>query len=201
MNKKLIIASNNYQKTQDLKSILEPIIGIEVVSQMQFNVPEAEETGSTFVENAILKARNACKYTNMPALADDSGLEVDALDKRPGVFSARYAGHETTYAEKIEKLLHELRDVPKPLRTARFQCVIVMLESVSDPTPIICHGTWEGEIALAPAGINGFGYAPIFWLPEHQCTVAELSSEVRNQISHRARALHMFNNTPSKQLH
>ena len=194
MNKKLVIASNNHNKIQDLKFILEPIVGIEVVSQVQFNVPEIEETGLTFVENAILKARNACKYTNMPAIADDSGLEIDALDKRPGVFSARYAGHETTVAEKIEKLLYELRDVPKPLRTARFQCVIVMLRSVSDPTPIICHGTWEGEITFVPAGSNGFGYAPIFWLPEHQCTVAELSSEVRNQISHRAQTLHIFNN-------
>lgn len=194
MNKKLVIASNNYQKTRDLKFILEPIIGIEVISQVQFNVPEAEETGATFVENAILKARNACQYTNMPALADDSGLEVDALDKRPGVFSARYAGSETSYAEKMEKLLYELRDIPKTLRTARFQCVIVMMQSVSDPTPIICHGTWEGEIALAPAGANGFGYSPIFWVPEYQCTAAQLSFEVRNQISHRAQALRMLNN-------
>jgi len=194
MNKKLIIASNNYKKTQDLKFILEPTVGIEVISQMQFNVPEIEETGLTFVENAILKARNACQYTNMPALADDSGLEVDALNKRPGIFSARYAGHETTYAEKMEQLLYELRDVPKPLRTARFQCVIVILQSVTDPSPVICHGTWEGAIALAPAGTNGFGYSPIFWVPEHQCTAAELSFEVRNQISHRAQALRMFNN-------
>lgn len=184
----IIIASNNQHKIQEMASLLQSK-NITVISQAQLLVPEVEETGLTFVENAILKARNACKHTNKPAIADDSGLEVDALEKRPGVYSSRYAGPQATYADNVAKLLQELRDTPQSKRTARFQCVIVFLKSVVDPTPIICQGTWEGEITLVPAGTNGFGYDPVFWVPTHQCTAAQLSLELKNKISHRAVAL------------
>ncbi|MEI8054471.1 MAG: RdgB/HAM1 family non-canonical purine NTP pyrophosphatase [bacterium] len=177
---KIVIASNNEHKTQEIASLLQSK-NITVVSQAQLLVPEAEETGLTFVENAILKARNACEHTDMPAIADDSGLEVDALAKRPGIYSSRYAGPQA--------LLQELRDVPKARRTARFQCIMVFLKSAIDPTPIICQGTWEGKIAFAPAGTNGFGYDPVFWVPTHRCTAAQLGPELKNKISHRAIAL------------
>lgn len=184
----IIIASNNQDKIQEMAPLLQTK-NIDVISQAQLQVPEIEETGLTFVENAILKARNACEYANKPAIADDSGLEVDALAKRPGIYSSRYAGPWATYIDNIAKLLQELRDVPKEQRTARFQCVVVFLKSATDPTPIICHGTWEGEIAFTPVGTNGFGYDPIFWVPAYQCTSAQLLPELKNKISHRAQAL------------
>jgi XTP/dITP diphosphohydrolase len=184
----IIIASNNQDKIQEMVPLLQTK-NIDVISQAQLQVPEIEETGLTFVENAILKARNACEYANKPAIADDSGLEVDALAKRPGIYSSRYAGPWATYIDNIAKLLQELRDVPKEQRTARFQCVVVFLKSATDPTPIICHGTWEGEIAFTPVGTNGFGYDPIFWVPAYQCTSAQLLPELKNKISHRAQAL------------
>lgn len=193
MINKIVIASNNNKKIRDLQYLMQPL-GITTILQSELGIPEIEETGLSFVENAILKARNVAKYTNLPVIGDDSGLEVDALGKRPGIYSARYAGVETSYPEKMAKLLAELHDTPKSLRTARFQCVIVMLQSESDPTPVICHGTWHGEIALAPAGTNGFGYCPIFWLPEHKCTSAQLTDEIRYNISHRAQAVHSLIN-------
>ncbi|CAL7963503.1 dITP/XTP pyrophosphatase [Gammaproteobacteria bacterium] len=185
---KIIIASNNSHKTQEMVSLLQSK-NITVVSQAELLVSEIEETGLTFVENAILKARNACEHANMPAIADDSGLEVDALAKRPGIYSSRYAGPQATYGDNIAKLLQELRDVPKARRAARFQCITVFLKSAIDPTPIICQGTWEGEITLAPAGTNGFGYDPVFWVPTYQCTAAQLAPELKNKISHRAVAM------------
>jgi XTP/dITP diphosphohydrolase len=185
---KIIIASNNNHKIQEIVFLLYSK-NITVVSQAELLVPEIKETGLTFVENAILKARNACEYTNMPAIADDSGLEVDALTKSPGIYSSRYAGLQATYADNVCKLLRELRYVPKDERTARFQCIAVFLKSATDPTPIICQGTWEGEITLAPVGINGFGYDPVFWVPTHQCTAAQLAPELKNKISHRAVAM------------
>jgi len=185
---KIVIASNNKDKIEEVKTIFAQK-NIEVIPQAQLQVPEIEETGLTFVENAILKARNACKHTNMPAIADDSGLEVDALEKRPGIYSSRYAGPQAIYADNIAKLLQELRGVPKARRTARFQCIIVLLKSAIDPTPIICQGAWKGEITLAPAGTNGFGYDSVFWVPAHQCTAAQLTPELKNKISHRAQAL------------
>lgn len=185
---KIIIASNNQNKIQEMASLLQPK-NINIIPQAQLQVPEIAETGLTFVENAILKARNACYHTNMPAIADDSGLEVDALAKRPGIYSARYAREHATYADNIAKLLQELRDVPKAERIARFQCVMVFLQSATDPTPIICQGTWEGEISFTPAGTNGFGYDPVFWVPAYQCTAAQLLPELKNKISHRAEAL------------
>lgn len=184
----IVVASNNNHKISELRHIL-AAKQINIIPQMQLQVPEAEETAPTFVENALLKARNACQYTNLPAIADDSGLEVDALGKQPGVYSARYAGKRGTFADNIAKLLQALRDVPKSQRVARYQCVIVFLKSAMDPMPIICQGTWAGEITDVPVGTSGFGYDPVFWLPSHQCTVAQLSAELKNQISHRACAL------------
>lgn len=193
---KIVIASGNEGKIKEINRIFASDCRINVknsitlLSQTQLQIPEAIETGLTFVENAILKARNACSYANMPAISDDSGLEVDALASSPGVFSARYAGPKATWSDNISKLLQELRGVPKPQRTARFQCVLVFLRFAEDPMPIICHGTWEGEIDFVPSGTNGFGYDPVFWVPTHNCMAAQLSTEIKNSISHRAQALH-----------
>lgn len=187
-NMKIVFASNNENKIRELKHIVESK-GISVIPQSNLQIPEIEETGLTFVENAILKARNACLHTKMPSVADDSGLEVDALSGGPGVYSARFSGPKATNNDNIAKLLYELRDIPDEQRSARFRCLIVFLKSAEDPTPIICQGTWEGKIAFTPSGINNFGYDPVFWLPTHNCTVASLSSEEKNKISHRAQAL------------
>ncbi|EKE00581.1 MAG: hypothetical protein ACD_21C00324G0002 [uncultured bacterium] len=184
----IVIATNNYDKTLEFKHMLGPR-SAQIIPQEQLQVPEISETGLTFVENAILKARNACQYTNMPAIADDSGLEVDALAGSPGIYSARYAGPKAPYTDNIAKLLQELHDIPEPRRTARFQCVLVLLKSATDPAPIICQGTWEGRITFSPEGANGFGYDPIFWVPTHKCTAAQLPTELKNKISHRAQAL------------
>ena len=184
----IIFASNNKNKLREISHLLQPK-NIKVISQAQLNIPEIAETGLTFVENAILKTRNACQHTNKPAIADDSGLEVDALEDRPGIYSARYSGPHAMDADNIAKLLQELHDTPKPQRTARFQCVMVYLKSATDPSPIICQGTWEGEITLTPKGNNGFGYDPIFWVPDYKCTAAQLPLKLKNKISHRAQAL------------
>ena len=160
-----------------------------MVPQSDFDVPEIEETGLTFVENAILKARNAAKYTGLPAIADDSGLEVDALRGAPGIYSARYAGPGTDDTKNLQKVLQELEGLPEAERTARFQCLLVYMEHDLDPTPIICQGTWEGRITNEPAGENGFGYDPVFFVPEQGCTSAQLSAEEKNRLSHRGQAL------------
>jgi XTP/dITP diphosphohydrolase len=152
-------------------------------------VPDAEETGLTFVENALLKARNAAAHTGLAAIADDSGIEVDALHGAPGIYSARYAGAGASDQANLEKLLAVLRDVPEAARTARFQCLLVYLRHADDPTPLICQGTWEGRILDAPRGENGFGYDPVFYVPTHDCTSAELPPEVKNALSHRGQAL------------
>ncbi len=184
----IVIASNNLKKTQELATILESA-NIQAVSQSKLRIPSIAETGLTFVENAILKARNACEYAGLPAIGDDSGLEVGALAKQPGIYSARFAGSTATDSDNIKKLLEELSDTPEPKRQARFQCVMVFLNSATDPTPIICQGTWEGTIVTTPTGKDGFGYDPIFWVPDYNCTAAELSPEIKNKISHRAKAL------------
>lgn len=187
----IVIASDNAGKVKELKTILEAE-NIEVALQSQFEVKSVPETGLTFVENAIIKARNCCEQTGMSAIADDSGLEVDALDGRPGVYSARYAGEPANDTNNIKKLLLELRDVPEEKRTARFQCVMVFLRSIFDPSPLICQGTWEGGIVFEPRGKKGFGYDPIFWVLEYNCTAAELLPEIKNKISHRAKALDLM---------
>lgn len=184
----IVIASNNLKKSQELEHIF-TTKNIPTISQAKLQITSVAETGLTFVENAILKARNACKHTNMPAVGDDSGLEVDAIAKRPGIYSSRFAGRAATDNDNITKLLEELRHIPKPERQARFQCVMVFMKEAFDPTPIICQGTWEGTITLAPEGKNGFGYDPVFWVPNYNCTAAQLPLEIKNKISHRAQAL------------
>ncbi|MEP4486327.1 MAG: RdgB/HAM1 family non-canonical purine NTP pyrophosphatase [Halioglobus sp.] len=183
--RQVVLASGNAGKLAELDRILAPL-GVELLSQAQFNVVEAEETGLTFVENAILKARAACAQTGLPAIADDSGLEVDALRGAPGIHSARYSGSGD--AGNNLKLLDALSDVPLGKRTARFQCALVYLRHAEDPTPLICPGSWDGEILMEARGEDGFGYDPLFYVPQYQCSAAELERGVKNRVSHRARA-------------
>jgi len=190
---KIILASGNAGKVREINKLLSDQ-GIEVIPQTEYDVPEAIEDGLTFVENALKKARHAAKLTGLPAIADDSGIEVDALDKRPGIYSARYSGEGATDAKNNKKMLSELKDVSEEKRTARYWCVMVYLESENDPTPIITQGSLEGRIMSAPQGDGGFGYDPIFWLPEQNCAAAELSMEEKNKISHRAIALNALAN-------
>jgi len=182
---KVVLATGNPGKVAEMQQALQDL-GFEVRPQSDFKIPEAVEDGLSFVENAIKKARHACQLTKLASIADDSGLEVDALDGAPGIYSARYAGEGGDHANN-KKLLRELEGASN--RTARFQCVIVYMQHALDPTPIICQGTWEGEIALSPAGDNGFGYDPLFYLYEQGCHSAELAPNVKKQLSHRAQAL------------
>ncbi len=186
--KKIVLASNNPGKVRELGQMLAGL-DLEVVPQSEFGTPEIEETGLTFVENAILKARNAAEHSGLPAIADDSGIEVDALNGAPGIYSARYAGAGASDADNVNKLLFDLKDVPRNLRSARFQCLLVYLRHANDPTPIICKGTWDGRILFEPVGSSGFGYDPVFYVPTHDCSAAELSAEVKNSLSHRGQAL------------
>lgn len=185
---KIVLATGNAGKVREMNQILAGL-RCEVVAQSAFNVPEAAETGLTFVENAIVKARNAAAHTGLPAIADDSGLEVDALLGAPGIYSSRFAGPEAADSDNVNKLLADMKNVADNKRTARFQCVIVYLKHANDPTPLICQGTWEGTILHAPRGDNGFGYDPVFYVPTHDCASAQLSAEVKNQLSHRGQAL------------
>ena len=186
--KRIVLASNNPGKVREIDQMLAEF-DMHVSPQSEFDVIEAEETGLTFVENAILKARNAAEQSGLPAIADDSGLEVDALNGAPGIYSARYAGAEASDEQNLQKLLQELEGIPETERTARFQCLMVYLRHASDPTPLICQGTWEGVITFEPRGDNGFGYDPVFYVPEQQCTSAELPPETKNRLSHRGQAL------------
>jgi XTP/dITP diphosphohydrolase len=186
--KKFVLASGNKGKVREFNQMLAED-DIEVIPQSEFGVPEADETGLTFVENAILKARNAARYTGLPAIADDSGIEVDFLKGAPGIYSARYAGVGAGDEANLLKLIDAMRSVPESERGARFVCLIVCMRHELDPTPIICQGVWEGRLALDRAGQNGFGYDPIFFVPEYNCMSAELSPEVKNQLSHRGQAL------------
>ena len=188
MSKTIVLASNNPGKVREFNALLADL-HFEVVPQASLGVSEAEETGLTFVENAILKARHAAQYTGKPALADDSGLEVDALNGAPGIYSARYAGPGAGDKANLEKLLTMLNSVAEAQRTARFQCVLVYMRHALDPTPLICQGTWEGRILTAPRGSGGFGYDPVFFVPTHGCSSAELSPETKNSLSHRGQAL------------
>jgi len=188
MSQRIVLASNNAGKVREIGQLLAGH-EIEILPQSSFDIAEAEETGLTFVENAILKARNACAHSGLPAIADDSGLEVDALGGEPGIYSARYAGPDATDADNNALLMERLADVPEEQRTARFQCLVVYLRHEKDPTPIICQGTWEGRILHAPQGKNGFGYDPVFFVPEKGCSAAELPAEVKNALSHRGQAL------------
>lgn len=187
-NKQIVLATGNPGKVAEFNQMFNQF-GIEFKAQKEFNVPEADETGLTFIENAILKARNAAKHTGLPAIADDSGIEVDYLKGAPGIYSARYAGKDATDKDNLNKLLAALVGVPTEQRTARFQCVLVYLRHADDPTPIVCQGSWQGIITEQASGESGFGYDPIFYVPERNCTSAELAKQDKNQISHRAKAL------------
>ncbi len=184
----IVLASSNPGKVREINQLLAGL-DIRVRPQSDFGVQDAEETGLTFVENAILKARNAASHTGLPAVADDSGLEVDALHGAPGIYSARFAGPGASDEDNLQKLLAELGDLPEAQRTARFQCLMVYLRHAADPTPLICQGTWEGRILSAPRGEHGFGYDPVFYVPTHDCASAELAPEVKNALSHRGQAL------------
>jgi len=187
---KVVLASGNKGKLQELQDML-AVKDVELVTQSELGVSEVPETGLSFVENALIKARNACEVTGLPAIADDSGIEVDALNGEPGIYSARYAGEQGTGADQAnnDKLLAELEQVAEPDRTARFQCVIVYLRHAKDPMPLICQGTWEGRILFEEQGENGFGYDPLFFVPTHDCASAELPADIKNELSHRGQAL------------
>src|SRR5690606_17963944 len=185
---KLVLASNNAGKLAEFSRLLEGS-GLQVVPQAELGVDDVEETGLTFVENALLKARNASRATGLPALADDSGLCVDALNGAPGLYSARYAGPGGDAGRNIAKLLDALEDVPDERRSARFCCALVLLRHAEDPQPLIAEGRWEGRILHAPRGSNGFGYDPVFLDPENNLTAAELDPAIKNRISHRGQAM------------
>lgn len=186
MTKTLVLATGNPGKVNELANMLSPL-NINVLPQSDFNVGEVAETGTTFVENAIIKARHAAKITGMPAIADDSGLEVDGLNGAPGVYSARFAGESASDQDNIDKLLNELANNPN--RKARFWCVLVLMRHADDPTPLICSASWEGEITQTQNGEGGFGYDPVFFVAEQNCTSAELTKEQKNAVSHRGQAL------------
>jgi len=185
---RVVLASNNAGKVREINQLLQNQ-QIQVIPQREFDIRDIEETGLTFVENAILKARHAAKESGLAAIADDSGLEVDALKGAPGIYSARFGGPGCNDQDNNNKLLESLRDVPEDERSARFQCLMVYMRHADDPTPIICQGTWEGRIMLKPQGENGFGYDPLFFVPQENCTSAQLSPEIKNSLSHRGQAL------------
>ncbi len=184
----LVLASGNTGKLREFKSLL-PGIGFDIKPQSEFGVSNAEETGLTFVENAIIKARHACQATGHAAISDDSGIEVDALNGAPGIYSARFSGIDGNDEANNSKLLAELKGLPPEQRVARYQCVLVFMQHALDPTPIIAQGSWEGIILEEPIGENGFGYDPLFWVPTHECSSAQLSKETKNGMSHRAIAM------------
>lgn len=188
---KIVLATGNQGKVKELASLLAEH-QLEIVPQSDFNVPDVAETGTTFVENAIIKARHAAKITGLPAIADDSGLEVDALNGAPGVYSARYASdinENPSDDDNTNKLLNALKDIPDNLRSARFHCVLVYMQHENDPTPIICHGVWQGSISRIKQGDQGFGYDPVFWQNDLQLSSAQLPRDIKNNLSHRGQAL------------
>ena len=186
---KVVLASNNPGKLKELRQLLSPY-GVTLLSQADLGITEADETGLSFVENAIIKARHACS-SGLPAIADDSGLEVDALDGAPGIYSARYAGMQGVGADAANnaKLLEALKQVPEAGRGARFQCAAVYMRGPQDSMPIVCQGTWEGRILFAETGRGGFGYDTLFYVPQHDCASSELPAEEKNRLSHRGQAL------------
>ncbi|GAL30977.1 nucleoside 5-triphosphatase RdgB [Vibrio variabilis] len=188
MNKKIVLATGNQGKVKEMADLLSDF-GFEVHAQSEYQVSDVEETGTTFIENAIIKARHAAQETGFAAIADDSGLEIDYLKGAPGIYSARYYGEGATDKLNLEKVLSEMQGVPEEQRTARFHCVLVLMRHADDPTPIVCHGKWEGRILTEASGENGFGYDPIFFVPEENCASAELEPVRKKQLSHRGKAL------------
>ena len=188
---KIVLASGNQGKLREFAQLLAPL-DIDIVTQSEMGVCEVAETGLSFVENAIIKARNACRQTGLPAIADDSGIEVDALLGAPGIYSSRYAGPEASDKDNIHALLNALQSVPENERSARFQCVVVFMRHAQDPTPLICHGTWHGQILTEPVGDGGFGYDPVFFVAETDSSAAELSAEQKHAVSHRGQAMRRF---------
>lgn len=186
--KTIVLASGNAGKLKEFQILLNDC-GFDVQPQSKFQVSDVAETGLTFVENAIIKARHAAKITGLSAIADDSGIEVDALHGAPGIYSARFAGEQKNDAHNNAKLLSDLAHVPHEKRSARYQCVLVYLRHEHDPTPLIAHGSWEGSIMTQEQGTKGFGYDPLFWVPTHQCSSAQLAKEEKHKISHRAKAM------------
>ncbi|MCK5720114.1 MAG: RdgB/HAM1 family non-canonical purine NTP pyrophosphatase [Thiomargarita sp.] len=189
--KTIVLASSNQGKLREFNQMLHDF-DYEVVPQGQFKVSDVAETGLSFVENALIKARNAAEHTNLPAISDDSGIEIDALDGAPGIYSARFAGEKATDEQNNQLLLDKLKNVAESERTARYHCVIVYMRHAKDAMPIICYGTWEGRIIMEARGQNGFGYDPFFYVPTHHCTAAELTSEIKNELSHRGQALRIL---------
>jgi XTP/dITP diphosphohydrolase len=185
---RVVLASSNQGKVREINQLLSAQ-QIQVVPQTEFGVADVEETGLSFVENALIKARHAARHSGLAAIADDSGIEVDALRGAPGIYSARYAGAGATDPANVQKLLDALQAVPDAARSARFQCLMVYLRHAEDPTPIICQGTWEGRILSMPLGDNGFGYDPVFYVPTHDCSAAQLDAGTKNRLSHRGQAL------------
>ena len=185
---KVVFASNNAGKVRELSDLLKDL-HIELIPQAELGIPEIAETGLTFIENALIKARHASRITHLPAIADDSGLAVAALGGKPGIYSSRYAGANASDADNIKRLLADLASVPEQQRSACFHCVLVFMSHAEDPTPLVCHGKWPGFILTSPSGQHGFGYDPVFYVPTHHKTAAELPLAIKNQISHRALAL------------
>lgn len=188
MTETVVLASSNAGKLREINQMLAGL-GIEALPQSQFNVPDIDETGLSFVDNATLKARHAARHTGLPAIADDSGIEVDCLNGAPGIYSARYAGLRASDEQNLRKLLDELEAVPTEKRGARFRCAMVYVRNEQDPAPIIAQAAWEGRILTSPRGSNGFGYDPVFFVPTHHCSSAELPPDVKNKLSHRGQAL------------
>jgi len=189
---RVVVATGNVGKLKEIQSLLSSddwTNDREIVAQNELNIPDVEEIGTTFVENAIIKARHVSAIAQLPALADDSGIEVDYLNGQPGIHSARYAGDEANAVNNVNKLLNKLSDVPDEHRSARFQCVIVYLRHAADPSPLISQASWVGRILCAPRGAGGFGYDPVFYVPTHNCSAAELDPVIKNAISHRGKAL------------
>lgn len=185
---KIVLATSNPGKVRELATLLTDT-GLQIIAQREFNVSDAEETGLTFIENAIIKARHAAQYTGLAAIADDSGLAVDYLNGKPGIYSARYAGVNASDQQNRQKLLQAMQPAVAHQRSASFHCVLVYLRSASDPTPLICHGQWQGEICHTPRGDAGFGYDPLFFIPHLNKTAAELNNQQKNALSHRGQAL------------
>lgn len=188
MSQTIVLASNNAGKIKEFNRLFEAF-DVTVKPQGEFNVEDADETGLTFIENAIIKARHACEQTGLPALADDSGIEVDYLNGAPGIYSARFAGAHGDNEANNALLLEKLAGVPTEQRSARFHCVLAYMRHKDDPTPIIAHGSWEGRILESAEGVEGFGYDPVFYVPEKGCSSASLTKDEKNQLSHRAKAL------------